>query len=239
MVSVTLLAGLGLPLSSPAEEATSTPAGSARPAPEPGPGEPRRIGEIEVHEAEGWFQVPATVLRDMPPLEFLAATRAGFKAYESLLEVSATALEFNLACILLGLDSKRATRPRSHFDPEPVQGDEVDVWVSWERDGEEVHVDAARLIRKGTQTAPTGQWVYTGSGFAPDGRYLATIDGTAIGFVHDPASIIEHRVGFGLNEFGLVEPNREILPPVGTKVTLTVKRRKAPAEKMRTEPATK
>jgi hypothetical protein len=187
-----------------------------------------RIGPIELDKAAGRFRVPATVLRREPPLEFLAATRQGYKGYESLLELSASALEFNLACILVGLDPERGRAPRYHFAPEPAQGDAVEIWVAWEREGEEKRVEAAKLIRRGEKTAPLGEWVYIGSGFTPDGRYLAALDGTAVGFVHDPASIIEHRTGFGLDEFGLIEPDRELLPPVGTRVTVIVERRARP-----------
>src|SRR5262249_25092553 len=129
------------------------------------------------------------------------------------------------ACLLIGLDPDKGKAPRHHFDPEPAQGDAVALWVSWEKDGQVIRVDTADLIQLGEQTLPRDEWVYTGSVFLPDGRFRAQIDGTVIGFVHAPSSLIEHRSGFGLGQFGAVRPNQALLPPVGMQVQLIVERR--------------
>ena len=70
-----------------------------------------RIRLIEVDKARQRFTVPGAVLRHEPPLEFVAATKGGSKAYESLLELGANAFEFNLACILIGLDAEKGDAP--------------------------------------------------------------------------------------------------------------------------------
>lgn len=184
-----------------------------------------RIGSIELDKDAGEFQIPGRILRDEPPLEFLVVIKDGFKAYESLLEVDATAYEFNVACILIGLNPKHGVVPEMHFDPQPVKGDPVDIWVAWELDGKPFRRHAADLIRMGDETLARRQWVYIGSGFTPFGEYLAQVDGTLVGFVHDPSSIIEHRTGLGLKDFGAVEPNRSLTPPVGTPIKFIVKRR--------------
>ena len=102
-----------------------------------------RIGSIKVDKARGSFTVPGAILRDKPPLEFLAVMKAGSKAYERLVELDSSAIEFNLACILIGLDPEKGKAPRFHFDREPVEGDAVQIWVRWERDGKTERVDAA------------------------------------------------------------------------------------------------
>lgn len=199
-----------------------------------------RVGEIQVDKGRARFTVPGVILRDEPPLEFLAVTRGGYKGYESLIELGTSAHQFNLACILIGLDSGIAKPPRLHFDPEPVQGDPVRLGVEWVADGESVRVDASDLVlmrdaggdesraesgeKAREVTLPRGEWVYTGSLVMPDGRYLAELDGTVIGFVHDPSSIIEHRTGFGLGRYGDVLANRKLLPARGTAITLIVER---------------
>ena len=48
------------------------------------------------------------------------------------------------------------------------------------------------------------------------------MDGTLVGFVHDPAAIIEHRIGLGLGDYGAITGNPGVLPPPGTTVVLTV-----------------
>jgi hypothetical protein len=55
-----------------------------------------------------------------------------------------------------------------------------------------------------------------------DGRFVADATGTLIGFVHDPASIIEHRTGLGIGAYGSVQGNPEVLPPIGSAVELIV-----------------
>jgi hypothetical protein len=184
-----------------------------------------RIGAIRVDKAKQSFDVDATILRDAPPLEFLAILKGGFKAYESLIEIDANAYEFNLACIFIGLDSADAKAPTHHFDPAPTQGDPVDVFVEWQSQGKTIRVDAAELLVAEGKTLSSGEWVYTGSRFTPDGQFLAQTDGTLIGFVHDPASIIEHRSGF-LGAFESLGANPKLLPKVGTRVKLIVTSKK-------------
>jgi hypothetical protein len=189
-------------------------------------GERYRIGAIEVNKANRRFKVAGTIIRREPPLEFLAVTKGGYKAYESLLELDASAHEFNLACILIGLDAARSKGARRHFDPEPAVGDPVDLSVSWTLDGKTTHADAADLITTGGKTLARDEWVYTGSVIAPGGAYLAHVDGTVIGFVHDPASIIEHRTGVPGN-YGVPTANPQLVPARGTVITLIVHHRKA------------
>jgi hypothetical protein len=183
-----------------------------------------RIGRLKLDRTRQRFAVRGIILRDEPPLEFLVVTADGFKAYESLVKVRANAHEFNLACILIGLDPERAKPPQRHFDPEPVVGDAVDVRVTWRTgDGRRTSSDAADLVRSGDATLPRGEWVYTGSRVLPDGRYLAAVNSTLIGFVHEPATVIEHRSGL-LGQFDRVTVNRDVAPPVGTRVTVHVAR---------------
>lgn len=185
-----------------------------------------RIGNIEVDKAAAVFTVPGQILRDEPPLEFLVVTQGGHKAYEAVLEVNADAFQFNLACILIGLDSSRAL-PRYERNPdEPAQGDPVEVKVRWVKDGKTVTVDGADLLTVGEPAQPveSRDWVYTGSIELSDGRYLADLSGTLVGFVHRDESIIEHRLGIGLGNYGSVSINRHTTPPVGSLVELTIGR---------------
>ena len=58
---------------------------------------------------------------------------------------------------------------------------------------------------------------------SPDGsRFRAQTSGTMIGFVHDPYSIIEHRAGAGIGDYGLITGNNKLLPPEGSEVLLSV-----------------
>ncbi len=183
-----------------------------------------RIGAIEIDKGKQIFKVPGVVIRTAPPIEFLAVTKNGYKRYESILELETNAFEFNLACILIGLDNQKAKLPRYHFDPEPTQGDPVDVRLSWRSGDKTVDIDAAELFLEGNKPVATREWVYTGSAFLPDGRYKAALSGSLISFVHDPESIIQHRQGIGLGKYGSVALNPEITPPAGAKIDVIIRR---------------
>jgi len=182
-----------------------------------------RIGTIEVDKEARKFTVPGTViaLADGTPIEYLAISRVGSKAYESLVQLDVSAVEFNLACILIGLDRDKAVRPQQHFDPVEVTGDVVDIRISWQGEDGAREMEIERLL-KDTTDAADHVWVYTGSSFLLDGRYLAEIIGTLIGVVHDPGSIIQHQRGLGLGNYGAVTMDPDTVPPGGTPVSVMV-----------------
>ena len=194
-----------------------------------------RVGPVEIDKSTHEFIVPGRVLRAEPPLEFLAVAKGGRKGYESMLELDATAFEFNLACILIGLDGERTRgRPTFHFDPQPVEGDGVRVEVSWGSGAEAQSRAAETLVTDGGKPV-VDEWVYTGSEFTRNGAYLAHIDGTLIGLVHDPSSVIEHRSGVGINTYGSIKA-AEGAPPAETRVVVRVRRMVRDAESSREEP---
>ena len=190
-------------------------------------GERYRIGAILVDKANHRFTVPGVMLPygEGKAIEFLATTNQGFKSYESVFSLNSNAFEFNLACILIGLEAKRAVAPRFHFDPQPAKGDSVSVRVSWEQQGNTHEHDAVELLKSGEKSPDTpSTWSYIGSAFIQGDRYLAQMDGVLIGLVHDPASIIEHREGIGLGNWGMLVVNGSKAPATGTPITLTVNR---------------
>jgi hypothetical protein len=159
------------------------------------------------------------------PIEFLAGTKGGHKNYETILELDTGGVAFNLACLLIGLDAQKATVPRAHFDPLPVEGDRVRVFISWETADSARRIPAEQAIKYANASNVVHEWVYTGSRFSPDGsRYLAEYVGTLIGFVHDISSVIQHRQGLGLGDYGALTFNAGVMPPPGTDVILSVER---------------
>lgn len=185
-----------------------------------------RIGEIEIDKAAGLFRVSGQVLRDSPPLEFLVVTKGGHKGYESLLEVNADAFQFNLACILIGLDGSTAVPLDQRDFSQPARGGPVEVTVRWFDGDKSVSVDGADLLVFGepAQSVISRDWVYTGSAILSDGRYLADISGTLVGFAHRGESIIEHKAGIGVGNYGSVRLNKNLVPPVGRQVELIITR---------------
>lgn len=184
-----------------------------------------QVGNIKIDKNKKVFTITGTVIRNEPPVEFIAVTKGGEKAYESLLEMEVNAFEFNLACILIGLDEKKGKSSPMHFSPEAVEGDKVDITMSWKKQDKNNTLPISQLLESETGKNLSSDWVYTASTFTPDGQFLANLDGTLIGFVHSINTIIEHRTGLGLGNYGGITISNK-LPPLGTKITLEIKNKK-------------
>jgi hypothetical protein len=159
------------------------------------------------------------------PLEYLAVTTDGLKSYETLLEAQATGSELNLALILLGFDSDHSSHPAYQFDRSQPGGQTATIRVRWRAGGkkQEVSADEALLSDEQRQRIAPAIWVYTGSFIPPNGgRFGADAAGTLVGFVHDPNSLIEHRLGLGIGAYGSVRGNTARLPPIGTPVEILI-----------------
>ena len=183
-----------------------------------------KIGNIVVDKTGRSFEVPGKLLRTEPPIEFLAVAKNGHRGYESLLEFDVNVYEFNLACILIGLDTHKGLPPKGHFDPTPIVGDAVEIGLQWEANGKQYEHPATDFFLVNNQKLKSGDWIYTGSIFLPNGRYMADVGGgTLVGFVHDPASIIEHGLGFGRQSYGDLKLNKALMPTVDTPLKATFK----------------
>lgn len=195
-----------------------------------------QIGAITVDRNAKQFTVPGRVLHlDGVPLEYIAVSPGGMKGYESLLEVDARGTEFNLACILLGLEAPQPGAG-AEFERKPRQGPAVQLSLRWQAGGTTVTKSAQEVLNLAAQprgapkpaaqpqaATPPEEWTYTGSFLqGSDGRFVADATGTLVGFVHDPACIIDHRAGLGIGAYGSVQGNPEVLPPVGSAVELIV-----------------
>jgi hypothetical protein len=227
--------GAQSPADSPAQPSAAPAAASAPPPATPRPppvgelkplGKDRyQIGRIVVDKKAGRFTVPGRVHLLNQPLEFLVTTPGGQKEYETLLEADATGSEFNLACILLGLERDPRQEPFQQFSEAPLVGPRVLVSIAWQDGGKRREVSAAEaLLDPKSEVRPESvEWVYTGSvSSQPDGKFAADITGTLIGFVHSANTIIESVAGLGMGAYGAVSGNTALLPPVGTPIELIV-----------------
>jgi hypothetical protein len=184
-----------------------------------------RIGAIKVDKAKRLITIPGVMLpyEEGKAIEFMATMKQGYKSYESVMSLEANAFEFNLACILIGLDSRKSVAPKFHFDPQPVQGDPVSIKVAWEKNGKMVEYDVIELLKVGeTKSVIPSVWSYTGSIFDDSDRYLAQMDGVLIGLIHDPASIIEHKTGIGVGNWGSVIVDPDNAPQSGQTLIISI-----------------
>jgi hypothetical protein len=211
----------------PQSPSSRAPFSGAAPAPSPlerlGP-DLLRVGNVRIDTAKRELSVSG-IVNDVQVLEFLANTKGGFKAYESALELDTNAVNFNVACLLIGLDTMRAVLSRFQFDPLSPQGDPVELFIEWDNGGTRRRIRAEQLIyNKVTKTTLTeGPWVYTGSAFLPQGnRYMAETDGTVIGFMHTPSPIVENPRPL-VGEYGDHMINPELKLKAGATVQLVLR----------------
>ena len=182
-----------------------------------------RVGNILIDTARKELSV-AGVVNNAPVLEFLANTKGGWKGYESALELETNAVNFNVACLLIGLDPVGAVVARQQFDEQPPQGHPVELFAEWDEGGKRRRIRAEQLIynRRTKQTLAEGPWVYTGSVFYENNQYLAETEGTLIGFMHTTAPIIESpRTFIGSYGDSMINPELNLKP--GATITLVVR----------------
>jgi hypothetical protein len=184
-----------------------------------------QVGRIVVDKRARSFVVPGRVLVAGKPLEYIATSPGGMKDYETLLEVQATGSEFNLACILIGLERDPKAASAQQFRQVPrLAGSRVALQVAWTEGGKRRQVSAAEaLLDAQADVKPeTVEWVYIGAPASDSaGRFTTDDTGTLVGFVHDANSIIEAAVPIGLGAYGSVRGSA-LLPPVGTAIELIV-----------------
>ena len=183
-----------------------------------------RLGSIRVDTAKREVTVPG-VVNESRTLEFIASTKNGFKGYESALELDTNAVTFNIAMILIGMDKDHAVPPTRHFDPKIPEGDPLEIWVEWKIGAETRRIPVTDLLwdRAKKEKFPNAPWIYIGGDFSPDGKYMSETDGVLIGFVHDPASIIEWAGANGVGRFGFVEIDPSLKLPARMPVTVIIK----------------
>jgi hypothetical protein len=184
-----------------------------------------RLGKVRVDTTKREVSVSGKINGNVSALEFVANTLNGWRAYESAVTLDTDAITFNAALLLIGLDGTHVKNvPKFHFDPTALAGDVVAVTLTCPG-GECERMPAERLMfdRGRKEAVSGGKWIYTGSGFLPDGHYLADIGAVLIGFVHDPDTIIEYSVGAGLGNYGGIVPNPNLGLAPGTNIELTVK----------------
>lgn len=178
-----------------------------------------RIGRTRVNTATREVSVVGTI-NPVSVLEFLANPPRGLKAYESALTLDTDGVTFNTGLVLIGLERNNARL----LPNKTVDGDRVELWVDLPGPPPK-RIRGERLIfdRATSEESPETHWIYTGSMFLPNGRYLADIDGVLIGFVQNRAAIIERPQTLGVGRYGSVVLNPNLGLQPGMTVTLTVK----------------
>ena len=193
-------------------------------------GERFQIGRIIVDKSERRLTVPGRVHVVGKPLEYLATSPGGRKAYESLLELDTNGTELNLACILIGLERDASVPSSKPLAVEGKTGQLVALSLAWTESGQRRRISAAEALldTESRARAAAVEWAYTGSFTSKDGSQIAAdVTGTLISFIkRDPTGIFEAVSDISLGPYGSVLGS-SLLPPEGTPIELIVEAIKA------------
>jgi hypothetical protein len=194
-----------------------------------------QIGKIRLDKTKRTVTFPGKLNMSKDLIEYLLVTPDG-STHESLLtsEIQPTDLQF----VMLLLDAKGAGLLTPQPDATPpgqidaqylksaprLKGDNISITVAWKtKDGSDRVVALEDLIMHAEtkKPVPRGPWIYNGSMFGSDGKFLAQQLGCFISVVTNPAALINNpRKGNDNDRIWAV--NEKQSPPVGTAVEITI-----------------
>ncbi|HET6410127.1 MAG TPA: YdjY domain-containing protein [Chthoniobacteraceae bacterium] len=194
-----------------------------------------KIGKIRLDKTKRSVTFPGKLNMAKDLIEYVLVTPDG-STHESLLtaEIQPTDLQF----VMLLLDAKGAGLLAPQPDAAPpgqinaeylktaprLKGDNISIAVAWKtQDGSEKIVPLEDLLmhEETKKPAPRGPWLYNGSMFGADGKFLAQQQGCFISVVTNPAALINNpRKGSDNDRIWAV--NEKQSPPVGTAVEISI-----------------
>lgn len=193
-----------------------------------------RLGDITFDSAKGEVSFPAILEQREVLIEYLITNPQG-KIHETLFITEVKPFKLNVVMKLLGfleskeliyiLDENYLPTDKLHpATPEQKKHSRFSIHASWSEDGKKITRNVTNLLKnvKTHQPMPSAQWVYSGS-YLNNGKFKADIAGDIVGILCDPAAIGCYS-GEGREDDDLWVPNRKLLPPPSTPVTLTFKK---------------
>lgn len=181
-----------------------------------------KLANIIIDKRKGEIRVPGKVNMQEGLVELLACGKWG-KLHESVLVIDVQPYYLQLALLLLGLEP--GNKPLAYQgDPHTPVGDHVDIFVEWKNNGKIVKKRGEELVFNRVTGKPMKKtyWVFTGS-LIQNGIFLAQVEQSLVTTFHDPATIIDNPLPAGGDDT-LYYANKKVVPPVGTPVTMVIKK---------------
>ena len=180
-----------------------------------------QIGNVIIDAKRRSIELQGRVNMQAGLVELFACTPTG-KTHESVVVLDVQPLHLQLALLALGLNPGRNPGVPKEAGDDRKPGDIVEIHVSWKAGDKKREVRAEETIYDKPQgrTMAKTDWVFLGSQ-AWDGAFAADEGGSLITTYHDPLAIIENPLDT-VNDDTLYFANTSVVPPVGTKVTVTI-----------------
>jgi hypothetical protein len=170
-------------------------------------------------------EIDGTVVLREGPLELFACS-INTREHESIVAVNVQPQRIFHALGLVGLTPGRPIQYDEQTQSwRPATGDRVRIHVRWKRNDRSHTTDIGQWMRTvdSDKPVPPDIWRFAGSDTAPDGTFMADVDGTIICVVDFVSAIIA--VGESKsadNESLWVHAHTPKIPPIGTKVTILI-----------------
>jgi hypothetical protein len=178
------------------------------------------IGLVTLEQQERRVRFPATVNLREETVEYVVVHKSG-KTHESIFRTEARPQDIHLAMLLL--DARMVMTNRFGEDGKALpEGSEIEIEVAWRDLFSEHRVRAEDLVlnKKTSETPARGVWIYNGSNFS-EGVFTAQRDGSIVSIHIDPDAL-SNNPRPGRENDDLYRPHAERLPPMGTRVEITI-----------------
>ncbi len=172
------------------------------------------------------IRVDCEALNAHMPLEFFCVERGG-QEHESVLRTDARPSLIHFGLLAMGLkpgEPAHLTQPdRTWFPP---TGPPLKISCEYFLNGKLMVIPANRMMRSVMTSGngmPPMSWVFDGSRMLPDGRYAADLTGYVVSIVNFDMTMIDvPELASNANETLEWEFNPDLVPPVGTAITMII-----------------
>lgn len=192
------------------------------------------VGAIRLEQKTKTVTFPGAVNMDKGGLEYLLVGRNG-PTHESLLVTDVSPTELETVMILLGVKPPKRVMPGVDAPPgqltaeylkgaPKLAGEQIAITATWkDKAGAEKTVEVADWLYylPNKKAATRGAWVYSGSMFGADNKFLAQLEEIFASLVTNPAALINNPRK-GSDDDRVWEVNDKVVPPAGTPVTITI-----------------
>ncbi|MCX6827683.1 MAG: YdjY domain-containing protein [candidate division Zixibacteria bacterium] len=179
------------------------------------------IGNLKLDVEAREIEIPGWVNMNEGQVEYLAVTKYG-KTHESVVVLDIVPIHLQLSLLLFGMEYGQNLNYQG--DSTVPGGDSVAIFIKWVKgNGDTAEFSANELLydfQLKKNMSPT-EWVFTGSGVF-DGRFMADLDGSIIAVYSDPVAILNNPLS-GRYDDTVYGSNKELLPPPGTKIMMTIR----------------
>jgi hypothetical protein len=194
-----------------------------------------QLGQLRIDKEKNTISFPGKINMSNGVLEYLLVGPQG-STHESLLVTDVPVSDVHTAMLLIGAKGAGLHAPSPEQQPPgqitdeylktapELKGDRIFINVKWQGKEGEKEVPAEDLIVRSTTKKPAerGPWLYNGSMFGADGKFLAQQEQAFAALLTYPVALMNNPRKAQEND-NLWEVNEKSVPPVETPVQISIR----------------